>query len=104
MASRDWYSDRGIALHTGHQISGIDRGQKQIVTRQGDRFAYDALVLCTGSAPFVPPIEGVDMAGVFVYRTIEDLEAILAYAEGARSCAVLVTRPRAFSQWSRSSL
>ncbi|MGZ6744897.1 MAG: nitrite reductase large subunit NirB, partial [Nocardioides sp.] len=37
---------------------------------------YDALVLATGAAPFVPPVEGRDLDGCFVYRTIEDLEAI----------------------------
>ena len=38
--------------------------------------AYDALVLATGSAPFVPPVPGRDLPGCFVYRTIDDLEAI----------------------------
>lgn len=35
---------------------------------------YDKAVLATGSFPFVPPTPGVDKKGVFVYRTIEDLE------------------------------
>ena len=38
--------------------------------------AYDKLVLATGSSPFVPPVPGRDLPGCFVYRTIEDLEAI----------------------------
>ena len=42
----------------------------------GAELAYDALVLATGSAPFVPPVPGHDLAGCFVYRTIDDLEAI----------------------------
>jgi nitrite reductase (NADH) large subunit len=41
---------------------------------------YDRLVLATGSYPFVPPIEGGDAAGTFVYRTIDDLQAIEAWA------------------------
>ena len=32
---------------------------------------------------------GVDKQGVFVYRTIEDLESILEYAKQARSAAVI---------------
>lgn len=35
---------------------------------------YDKAVLATGSYPFVPPTPGADKRGVFVYRTIEDLE------------------------------
>jgi nitrite reductase (NADH) large subunit len=41
---------------------------------------YDHLVLATGSYPFVPPIPGSDLPGCFVYRTIEDLEAIGTWA------------------------
>ena len=45
--------------------------------------------MATGSAPFVPPIDGVAKEGVFVYRTIEDLEAIAAYGQKARRALVL---------------
>src|SRR5690606_13138695 len=50
-------------------------------TASDKEFGYDYLVLATGSAPFVPPIQGIEKKGIFVYRTIEDLEAMLAYAE-----------------------
>ncbi len=46
-------------------------------------------MLATGSSPFVPAVPGVDKKGVFVYRTIEDLEGILAYAGKAASAAVI---------------
>ena len=39
---------------------------------------YDALVLATGSYPFVPPIPGKDLDRCFVYRTLDDLDAIRA--------------------------
>ena len=48
---------------------------------QGREIPYDVVVLATGSAPFVPPVPGVDKKGVFVYRTIEDLEQIIAYGK-----------------------
>ena len=60
-----------------------------VVSAQGREVEYDAVVLATGSAPFVPAVPGVDKTGVFVYRTIEDLEAILAYAGKAASAAVI---------------
>ena len=49
-------------------------------TASGNYVNYDSCVLATGSAPFVPPIPGTDAAGVFVYRTIDDLDAIQAWA------------------------
>jgi len=50
---------------------------------------YDVLVLATGAAPFVPPIEGRGTDGCFVYRTIEDLEAISAASASATSGVVI---------------
>ena len=49
--------------------------------------AYDTLVLATGSYPFVPPVPGRDLPGCFVYRTIEDLEAIAGLRRRARRSA-----------------
>ena len=56
---------------------------------RGREIAYDAVVLATGSAPFVPPVPGIDKKGVFVYRTIEDLEQIIAYGLSIRKAAVI---------------
>src|SRR5262249_45882793 len=42
-----------------------------------------------GSAPFVPPVPGIDKKGVFVYRTIEDLERIIAYGRTVKKAAVI---------------
>src|SRR5207237_4515846 len=39
--------------------------------------------------PFVPPVPGIDKQGVFVYRTINDLEQIIKYAGNSKRCAVL---------------
>src|SRR5262249_58645529 len=50
---------------------------------------YDALVLATGSRPFVPPLEGSDQRGVFVFRTLQDCEAIAAYAQDCDRALVI---------------
>ena len=47
------------------------------------------LVLATGAGPFVPPVPGHDLDGCFVYRTIEDLEAIRDAAATAKAGAVI---------------
>ncbi len=79
LAPLAWYGEHGISLHTGELVTEIDRSQRLIATHQGNRYAYDLLILATGSAPFVPPIPGIDKKGVFVYRTIEDLNGIMSY-------------------------
>jgi nitrite reductase (NADH) large subunit len=89
MAPMDWYQSWDIEVHLGERVTGIDRGEKRITTQKGKTLNYDILVLATGSAPFVPPLPGVEKQGVFVYRTIEDLEAITAYAQKSKSAAVI---------------
>jgi len=89
LAAATWYADHGIELHIDSRIARIDRARSEVITARGDAIAYDALVLATGSAPFVPPIRGIERPGVFVYRTIEDLDAILAWSSTARRAAVI---------------
>lgn len=89
LATPEWYAQNNIELHLGDRVTQIDRRHKTATTQSGSRYAYDHLVLATGSSPFVPPIKGTDLDGVFVYRTIEDLEAIREYAKTARTAAVI---------------
>jgi nitrite reductase (NADH) large subunit len=84
-----WFEDEEIVLHLGHRIREIDRQQKLVHSDKGVVQHYDYLILATGSSPFVPDIPGVEKEGVFVYRTIEDLDRIRAYAAGVKSGAVL---------------
>lgn len=89
LTSPEWYDEKGIELHVGDRATAIDREAGVVRSARGREIPYDRVVLATGSAPFVPPIPGVDKQGVFVYRTIEDLEAIIAYAQGVESAAVI---------------
>ena len=89
MAPLSWYEENNVQLHTGELVTEIDREQKTIKTHTGRTDRYDYLVLATGSGAFVPPIEGVERDGVFVYRTIEDLNQIIAYGKKVRRAAVM---------------
>ena len=81
LADPAWYAEQGFELHLGDGISELDREERVVSSSKGLRVKYDAMVLATGSAPFVPPIPGIETEGVFAYRTIEDLEGIAAWAE-----------------------
>jgi nitrite reductase (NADH) large subunit len=89
MAPTQWYHDNGITLHLGDAVQEIDRAHRTVHSRSGLVQPYDYLVLATGSSAFVPDVPGVEKKGVMVYRTIEDLDEIKAYAATARSGAVL---------------
>ncbi|MFG0255702.1 MAG: FAD-dependent oxidoreductase [Rhodopirellula sp. JB053] len=91
LSPRQWYEQNNIELHTGRRITELDLSDRKITDQHGIVEHYDQLVLATGSYPWVPPIGGADSPGVFVYRTIDDLDAIRDYVEshGARSSAVI---------------
>jgi len=83
------YDDPRVELSLGDPVASIERTAKTVTTAAGRSIAYDAMVLATGSYPFVPPVPGREAGNCFVYRTIEDLEAIRDAAAGARSGAVV---------------
>lgn len=84
-----FYEHAGLQIHIGDAVVAIDRAKQSVQSAKGKTVAYDALVIATGSYPFVPPVVGHDLPGCFVYRTIDDLEAIRDAADGASSGAVI---------------
>lgn len=89
LADPDWYTENDIELHIGDCAVRVDRFAKVVESAQGRKIDYDILVMATGSSPFVPPTPGIDLPGVFVYRTIDDLDRMLAWGESARRAAVI---------------
>ncbi|TCI96457.1 nitrite reductase large subunit NirB [Aeromicrobium sp. IC_218] len=67
-----------VRLYRSSPVSAIDR-EARTVTARGTTHAYDALVLATGSYAAVPPIEGTDAEGCFVYRTVDDVAELRAW-------------------------
>ncbi|MDI1429867.1 FAD-dependent oxidoreductase [Polyangium sorediatum] len=80
LAPPNWYEQNRIELFLGDPIVEVDREQSVVRSRSGLRVEYNRLVFATGSRPFVPPIEGADLPGVFVYRTLDDVADIEEYA------------------------
>jgi nitrite reductase (NADH) large subunit len=76
-----WYDENNVEILLNDKAVSIDTNAKTVTGKSGKTIPYDVAVLATGSFPFVPPIPGKQRPGVFVYRTIEDLEAMLAYAK-----------------------
>ena len=81
LANNDYAGDHLVELRLGSPAARIDRERREVLTTAGEQIGYDALVLATGSYPFVPPVPGADLAHCFVYRTLDDLDAIRARAE-----------------------
>ncbi|MHA8055559.1 nitrite reductase large subunit NirB [Aquirufa nivalisilvae] len=89
MAPASWYEEHGIKLYMGDPIMHLDCQNKTVKSHAGIVETYDYLVFATGSSAFVPPIPGVEKDGVFIYRTIEDLEMMRDWAPKAKKGAVI---------------
>lgn len=74
----DWYAGHAIDYRKGATIAALDCEQKRVRDQAGRQYAYDKLVIATGSNPFVPPLPGRELAGVYTYRTLADVERMLA--------------------------
>jgi len=74
------FSNNNIELLVD-RVESVDRGTKRITTRDGKELSYDKLVISTGSKPFILPIPGNDLEGVFTLRTLVDAESIRDYIQ-----------------------
>ncbi len=70
------FEDPRVTLHAGDRAVAIDRGARTVTTASGAEHPYDHLVLATGSIAARPPVEGAELPGCFVYRTLADVAAL----------------------------
>ena len=84
-----YYEKHGVHVLLGERAITLNRKEKVIHSSSGRAVQYDKLILATGSYPWIPPIKGSDGPDCFVYRTIEDLNAIEECARRSKSGAVI---------------
>ncbi|MGA2882837.1 MAG: FAD-dependent oxidoreductase [Bryobacteraceae bacterium] len=85
----EWYQEHGIRTRLGIRVEEIDRANRAVRSSDGDWTSYDKLILATGSSPLVPPIGGLDKAGVYIFGTLDDTRK-MAEAAGPGRRAVVV--------------
>jgi NADPH-dependent 2,4-dienoyl-CoA reductase/sulfur reductase-like enzyme/rhodanese-related sulfurtransferase len=87
---------KGIIARTGTEVTALDRAAKTVTIRdvetgQQEELAYDKLVLATGATPKLPPIPGIDLAGVTTLQSIKDADFLRKVRdEGKTRKAVIV--------------
>ncbi|MBA5809290.1 nitrite reductase large subunit [Morganella morganii] len=84
-----FHEKHNITVLTNERVITVNRQEKVLHTNTGRTVHYDKLVIATGSYPWIPPIKGSDTRDCFVYRTIEDLNAIEACARRSRKGVVI---------------
>lgn len=84
-----WYERNRIELHLETEVTGVDAAAKQVVTRHGDSFFYDRLLLATGGRSNIPSFKGADTEGVMTLRTIDDADRMLSRLAATRKMIVI---------------
>ncbi|KAL7622360.1 Nitrite reductase [NAD(P)H] [Parahypoxylon ruwenzoriense] len=91
----EWYSSYALEsklnYHINTLVTSIDPAKKTVACANGSIVSYDILVLATGSDAVLPRhTPGHDANGVFVYRTIEDLQKLIAFGESQKGTTGVV--------------
>ena len=85
----------GVKLHAGRAAVAINRRARTVTDALGAIHPYDDLIIATGSRPAFPPVSGLRRPdgrltpGVFGFRSLEDCEAMVAWARDARRVVVV---------------
>jgi nitrite reductase (NADH) large subunit len=87
MRSDEWYEERTVDFRRGVHLEEVDTQEQKAKGTDEKWVSYDRLIFATGSSSAVPPIEGRDKEGVFVFRTVRDVEDML---EAAPEKAVVI--------------
>ncbi|WJS83809.1 nitrite reductase large subunit NirB [Paracoccus sp. TOH] len=84
----DWYAAHGVDCRFGEPVVRIDRANRTVYSSAGGA-PYDALVIATGSAPFIIPVPGSDLPGVVTYRDLEDTNAMIEAGIAGKDAVVI---------------
>ncbi|WP_309064278.1 nitrite reductase large subunit NirB [Microbacterium sp.] len=79
------FDDDRISLFPGDRVRRIDRRRTTVTTASGRGIRYDTLVLATGSYAARVAVDGADLPGCFVYRTLEDVRSLRTFVERRRA-------------------
>lgn len=75
----EWYAELNIDVWLNHKAVSIDAENRTVTTENGKTIKYSKLLLANGSSPFVPPVAGKDLKGVFSIRSLDDVKKLNEY-------------------------
>ena len=84
-----WYGDRNIEVKLDTHAEKIDKENKKVITKDGQEYEYDKLLIATGSHAFIPPINNSDVKGVFAIRSEEDLKNFKEYLTDKKKIIII---------------
>lgn len=89
LRSPSFYRDNRIRLILNARVAAIDTAGRHVQLVDRRRYAYDALLLVTGSEPVRLDVPGADLPHVHYLRTVADSRALVAGTRGSKRAVVI---------------
>ena len=89
LRSDDFFAEHDIEVIQGREITRIDAAKKTITFSDGEILRSDALLIATGGQPRQLPFQSRAYANVFLLRSYNDSDAIIAAAEKGKRAVVI---------------
>ena len=87
--SPDFYDENGVETRFGVRATRVDAAEKVLELDDGERVAYDRLLITTGSRNRRLPVAGQDLEGIYSLRTVADSDRIRAEIAPGRKAVVV---------------
>jgi nitrite reductase (NADH) large subunit len=89
LKSGDWWRRQGVTNVYGYGVASINRHAKRVTLEDGVSFAYEKLVLATGSHPISLSLPGMDLPGAMTFRVMADVDAMMKGVRSGRPAVVI---------------
>ncbi len=86
----EFWNEKNVDLKTCKKAVSLDLTSKTISLEDGEKVAYEKLLLATGGKPFVPKMEGQDKDGVFTFTTLSDAQQLAAKIDAIQAKSAVV--------------
>ena len=86
---KSWYEKNNIQVFLHTSIVKVSPLEKFVIDGTGKKHEYDKLIIATGAYPFVPPIQGVELKGVFTLRNLQDALRIKKFMKNCKDAVII---------------
>lgn len=87
----DFYETNHVTAMLGRTVTKVNHEAKRVVLENGETICYDKLAICTGSRPFVPPMDGLDTVEAQTsFMTLDDAHRLASLLGEQKDKNVLI--------------